>query len=237
MAFYAQTMLETAIELALVDPTYEEMAVKFYEEVVNIAYAMNKSGSRDALWDEEDGFFYDVLRVPGQFTTRLKTRSIVGLLPLCAVMTHAPAVLQRLPKFVERVSWFDQNRPDLLQNLHRPSKPGAGGRFMISMLTEDKLRRVLARMLDPAEFLGDHGIRSLSRYHLEHPYIFYSGNAQYRVDYLPAESNSGMFGGNSNWRGPIGPRSTPCSCARCWRCTATTATISASSVPPGRASS
>jgi hypothetical protein len=203
MAFYAQTMLETAIELALVDPTYEEMAVKFYEEVVNIAYAMNKSGSRDALWDEEDGFFYDVLRVPGQFTTRLKTRSIVGLLPLCAVMIYDPAVLQRLPRFVERVGWFDQNRPDLLQNLHRPSKPGAGGRFMISMLTEDKLRRVLARMLDPAEFLGDHGIRSLSRYHLEHPYIFYSGNAQYRVDYLPAESNSGMFGGNSNWRGPI----------------------------------
>jgi len=203
MAFYAQTMLETAIELALVDPTYEDMAVKFYEQVVNIAYAMNKSGSRDALWDEEDGFFYDVLRVPGQFTTRLKTRSIVGLLPLCAVMIYDPAVVPRLPKFVERVSWFDQNRPDLLQNLHRPSKPGAGGRFMISMLTEDKLRRVLARMLDPAEFLGDHGIRSLSRYHLEHPYVFYAGSAQYRVDYRPAESNSGMFGGNSNWRGPI----------------------------------
>ncbi len=203
MAFYAQTMLDTAIELALHDPTYEDMAVKFYEQVVNIAYATNKSGSRDALWDEEDGFFYDVLRVPGQFTTRLKTRSIVGLLPLCAVVVFNPEVLQRLPRLVERVKWFNQNRPDLLQNLHQPGKPGVSGQFMISLLTEEKLRRVLARMLDPAEFLGDHGIRSLSRYHLEHPYIFYSGGAQYRVDYLPAESNSGMFGGNSNWRGPI----------------------------------
>ncbi len=203
MAFYAQTMLEIAIELALHDPTYEDMAVKFYEQVVNIAYATSKSGARDALWDEEDGFFYDVLRVPGQFSTRLKTRSIVGLLPLCAVAVFNPEVLKRLPRFVERVKWFNQNRPDLLQNVHQPGKPGANGQFMISLLTEEKLRRVLARLLDPAEFLGDHGIRSLSRYHLEHPYIFYSGSSQYRVDYLPAESNSGMFGGNSNWRGPV----------------------------------
>jgi Mannosylglycerate hydrolase MGH1-like glycoside hydrolase domain len=203
MAFYAQNMLDIAIELALLDPTYEDMAVKFYEQVVNIAYATNKSGSRDALWDEEDGFFYDVLRVPGQFTTRLKVRSVVGLLPLCAVTVYNPETLQRLPKFIERVKWFNENRPDLLQNLHQPSKPGAGGRRMLSMVTEDKLRRVLARMLDPAEFLADHGIRSLSRYHREHPYIFNSGGAQYRVDYLPAESNTGMFGGNSNWRGPI----------------------------------
>ncbi len=203
MAFYAQTMLDTAIELALHDSTYEDMAVKFCEQVVNIAYATNKTGSRDALWDDEDGFFYDVLRVPGQYTTRLKTRSIVGLLPLCAVTVYDPEAVKALPKFVERAQWLRDNRPELLQNLHRPGKPGAGGRFMISLLTEDKLRRVLARMLDPAEFLGDHGIRSLSRYHLEHPYIFYTGGAQYRVDYLPAESNSGMFGGNSNWRGPI----------------------------------
>jgi hypothetical protein len=203
MAFYSQTMLDIAIELALVDPTYEDMAVKFYEQVVNIAYATNKSGSRDALWDEEDGFFYDVLRVPGQFTTRLKTRSIVGLLPLCAVMVYNPEAVKRLPRFAERVKWFNENRPELVQNLHQPNRPGAGGRFLISLLTEDKLRRVLARMLDPAEFLGDHGIRSLSRYHLEHPYIFYTAGAEYRVDYLPAESNSGMFGGNSNWRGPI----------------------------------
>ncbi len=203
MAFYAQTMLDTAIELSLHDPTYEDMAVKFYEQVVNIAYATSKTGSRDALWDEEDGFFYDVLRVPGQFTTRLKTRSIVGLLPLCAVTVYDPEAVKALPRFVERAQWLHDNRPDLLRNIHRPGKPGAGGRFMISLLTEDKLRRVLARMLDPAEFLGDHGIRSLSRYHLDHPYIFYTGGAQYRVDYLPAESNSGMFGGNSNWRGPI----------------------------------
>jgi hypothetical protein len=203
MAFYAQNMLDIALELALADPTYEEVAVKFYEQVVRIAYATNRAGARDAMWDEEDGFFYDVLRVPGQFTTRLKVRSIVGLLPLCAVSVYNPEVISRLPKFTERVQWFNQNRPDLLKSLHQPGRSGAGGRFMLSMLNDDKLRRVLARMLDPNEFLSDHGIRSLSRYHHEHPYVFYSGNQQFRVDYLPAESNSGMFGGNSNWRGPI----------------------------------
>jgi hypothetical protein len=203
MAFYAQTMLDIALELALVDSTYEAMAVKFYEQVIRIAYATNRAGERDALWDDEDGFFYDVLRVPGQFSTRLKVRSLVGLLPLCATTVYSPDVLARLPTFVERVGWFNQNRPELLKNLHQPVKPGEGGNRMLSLLTEDKLRRVLARMLDPAEFLGDHGIRSLSRYHLDHPYIFYAGSQQYRVDYLPAESNTGMFGGNSNWRGPI----------------------------------
>jgi hypothetical protein len=203
MAFYAQTMLDIALELALVDPTYEAMAVKFYEQVIRIAYATNRAGDRDALWDEEDGFFYDVLRVPGQFTTRLKVRSIVGLLPLCATTVYSPDVLSRLPTFVERVSWFNQNRPELLKNLHQPVKPGAGGNRMLSLLTEDKLRRVLGRMLDPAEFLGDHGIRSLSRYHLDNPYVFHAGSQEYRVGYLPAESNTGMFGGNSNWRGPI----------------------------------
>jgi len=171
--------------------------------VIRIAYATNRTGARDALWDDEDGFFYDVLRVPGQFTTRLKVRSIVGLLPLCATSIYSQEVLTRAPNFVDRVRWFNQNRPELLKNLHQPGKAGANGTFMLSLVTEDKLRRVLARMLDPAEFLGDHGIRSLSRYHLDHPYIFYAGNQQYRVDYLPAESNTGMFGGNSNWRGPI----------------------------------
>ena len=203
MAFYAQTMLDIALELALYDQTYEAMAIKFYEQVIRIAYATNRTGARDALWDDEDGFFYDVLRVPGQFTTRLKVRSIVGLLPLCATSIYSQEVLTRAPNFVDRVRWFNQNRPELLKNLHQPGKAGANGTFMLSLVTEDKLRRVLARMLDPAEFLGDHGIRSLSRYHLDHPYIFYAGNQQYRVDYLPAESNTGMFGGNSNWRGPI----------------------------------
>ena len=203
MAFYAQIMMEISIELALVDNSYEDVAVKFYEQVVNIAYATNRSGARDAMWDEEDGFFYDVLRVPGQFTTRLKTRSLVGLLPLCAVTVFNSETIMRLPRFVEKAKWLKANRPELLENIHQPGKPGAGGHLMISLLDENKLRRVLARLLDPAEFLGDHGIRSLSRYHQDHPYVFNAGSSEYRVSYLPAESNTGMFGGNSNWRGPI----------------------------------
>ena len=203
MAFYAQNMLDIALELALVDPAYEPMAIKFYEHVIAIAAATNRIGAKDAMWDEEDGFFYDVLRVPGQFTTRIKVRTLVGLLPLCAVSVYRPEVIERLPLFMERVEWFNKNRPDLLANLNKPGRPGEGGRFMLSLLTDDKLRRVLKRMLDPAEFLGDYGIRSISRYHLEHPYTFYSGSTPFTVGYLPAESDTGMFGGNSNWRGPI----------------------------------
>ena len=203
MAFYAQTMLDMALELSLNDPTYEEWAIKFYEQVIRIASATRRAGAHDDLWDEEDGFFYDVLRVPGQFSTRLKVRSIVGLLPLCAVTVYRPEVVLRLPRFVARVQWFQANRPDLMANVRQPTRAGVGGRYMLSLLGEDDLRRVLARMLDPAEFLSDHGIRSLSRYHLDHPYVFKSGDAEYRVGYLPAESDTGMFGGNSNWRGPI----------------------------------
>jgi hypothetical protein len=203
MAFFAQCMLEIALELALHDATYEGVAVKFYQQVIRIAAATNRVGDRDALWDDEDGFFYDVLRVPGQWSTRLKVRSIVGLLPMCAVTVFDPEVLVRLPKVVEAIKWFNQNRSELLTNLHQPGRAGAGGRFMLAMLNDDKLRRVLARMLDPNEFLGDHGIRSLSRYHLDHPYVFRTGSQEYRVGYLPAESDTGMFGGNSNWRGPI----------------------------------
>ena len=204
MALYAQNMLEIAIELALVDPVYEDMAVKFYEHFVRIAAAANaKFDVHDSMWDDEDGFFYDVLRVPGQWSTPLKVRSMVGLLPLCAVTVYRAEALERLPKFVERARFFSQTRPDLLANIHQPGKPGAGGRLMLSLLDENKLRRVLSRMLDPAEFLGDHGLRSLSRYHLDHPYVFNVGSQQYRVGYLPAESDTGMFGGNSNWRGPV----------------------------------
>jgi hypothetical protein len=203
MAFFSQNMLEMALELALVDPSYEELAIKFFEHFVTIAAATNRTGERDAMWDEEDGFFYDVLRVPGQWTTRIKVRSMVGLLPLCAVSVYRPEVVARLPQFMERVSWFRMQRPELFANINPPGRPGMGGRYILSLLNEDKLRRVLARMLDPAEFLGDHGIRSLSRHHLKHPYVFYAGTQEYRVSYLPAESDSGMFGGNSNWRGPI----------------------------------
>jgi hypothetical protein len=203
MAFYAQNMLDIALELALVDSTYEPFAIKFYEHIVSIAAAMNRKGGADSLWDAEDGFFYDVLRVPGQFTTRLKVRTLVGLLPLCAVSVYRPEVVAKLPGFVERVKWINENRPELLANVSHPGRPGAGGRFMLSMLSDEKLRRVLARMLDSGEFLGDHGIRSVSRVHKDHPYVFEAGGREYSVGYLPAESDSGMFGGNSNWRGPI----------------------------------
>ena len=203
MAFYSQNMLDLALEIALVDPTYEDMAIKFYEHVMAIAAASNRSGTHDSMWDEEDGFFYDVLRVPGQFNTRLKVRSLVGLLPVCAVSVYRPEAIRQLPRLAERVQWFNQNRPELLANLHDPGVSGVNGRFMLSLLDDKKLRRVLARMLDPNEFLGDHGIRSISRYHLEHPYVFNSNGQEYRVGYLPAESDTGMFGGNSNWRGPI----------------------------------
>jgi hypothetical protein len=204
MAFFAQNMLDMALELALMDPTYEELAVKFYEHVIRIAAATAHVGDgSESMWDEQDGFFYDVLRVPGQWSTRLKVRSVVGLLPMCAVSVYRPEVLKRLPRFVERVSWFNHHRPELLQHLNPPGRQGVNGRYMISLLNDDNLRRVLARMLDPAEFLSDYGIRSLSRYHLDHPYVFNVGKQEYRVSYLPAESDSGMFGGNSNWRGPI----------------------------------
>jgi hypothetical protein len=203
MAFFAQCMLDMSLELALVDPTYEDIAIKFYQHVVSIGAAVNRPHADDSLWDEEDGFFYDVLRVPGQFTTRIKVRSIVGLLPICAASVYNPEVAARLPGFMARVTWFNENRPDLLENLGARRGPGAGGRYMLSLLGEDKLRRVLARMLDPAEFLSDYGIRSLSRVHLDKPYVFDAGGQEYRVGYLPAESDTGMFGGNSNWRGPI----------------------------------
>jgi hypothetical protein len=203
MALFSQNMLDMALELALVDPVYEDLAVKFYEHFIRIAAAVNQTvDDREAMWDEKDGFFYDVLRVPGQWSTRLAVRSMVGLLPLCAVTVYRPEVLQRLPKFVERVRSFRANRPDLFANLHH-GQPGVGGRYILSLLDENKLRRVLARMLDPEEFLGEHGIRSLSRFHRDHPYVFNVGNQPYRVSYLPAESDTGMFGGNSNWRGPV----------------------------------
>jgi hypothetical protein len=178
--------------------------VKFYEHVIRIAAATARIGEgNDSMWDDEDGFFYDVLRVPGQWSTRLKVRSIVGLLPMCAVSVYRPEVVERLPLFVERVRWFNQHRPELLAHLNPPGRQGVNGRFMISLLNDENLRRVLGRMLDPEEFLSDYGIRSLSKYHRDHPYVFNVGKQEYRVGYLPAESDSGMFGGNSNWRGPI----------------------------------
>lgn len=204
MALFTQNMLEMALELALHDPAYEEFAIKFYEHFVWLASAMDRDGDRgDAMWDEEDGFFYDVLRFPNGGGMRLKVRSMAGLLPLCAVTVYAAPVLKRLPRFLERVRWFNRERGAQLRNIGQPDVAGVNGRRMLAVLDEGKLRRVLARLLDPEEFLSEHGIRSLSRRHRDRPFVFQSGQDQYEVAYRPAESDSSLFGGNSNWRGPI----------------------------------
>jgi hypothetical protein len=155
------------------------------------------------LWDEADGFFYDVLSLPDGRAARLKVRSLVGLLPLAAATIVEPEMVAGLPRFMERLRWLSEHRSQLLRNVPSLTKPGVDNRRLLAVLDDVKLRRVLSRMLDEEEFLGPHGIRSISRYHLEHPYVVQVGETEYRVDYLPAESNTGMFGGNSNWRGPV----------------------------------
>ena len=204
MALFAQNMLEMALELAMHDSVYGDLTVKFYEHFVGIASAMCRRGeSDDSMWDEQDGFYYDLLRLPDGRATRLKVRSMMGLLPLCAVTIYPAEIMTQLPEFAARAAWFNRNRPDLLADINPPGRQGVNGRFMLSILDERRLRRVLARMLDPNEFLSDYGIRSLSRYHLEHPWTFRIGAEEYRASYSPAESDSALFGGNSNWRGPL----------------------------------
>ncbi len=204
MALFSQNMLELSLELATRDPSFEEFALKFVRHFFWIAASMDRVGETDdELWDEEDGFFYDVLRLPDGSATRLKIRSLVGLLPLCAATVISAETLERFPELTERVREHVGRHPDLLSNIADPSAPGVHGRRLLSILDETKLRRVLARMLDEERFLSPHGIRSLSRWHLDHPYVFEVGGQEFRVGYLPAESDTGMFGGNSNWRGPV----------------------------------
>ncbi len=203
MALYCLNMLEIAVELAIGDPDYEDMALKFCEHFLWIASAMAHLGQDTGMWDEEDGFFYDVLRLPNGQAKRLKVRSMVGLLPLCAVTTFEGELQAQSPELEERLRWFLEARPELYAAIHNPIKPGVKGRRLGSILDETKLRRVLARMLDENEFLSPFGIRSLSRHHADHAYVINAGGQEYRVSYLPAESDTGMFGGNSNWRGPI----------------------------------
>jgi hypothetical protein len=203
MALYCENMLEIAAELALTDPDYADMALKFVEHFLWIASAMTHLGQDTAMWDEADGFFYDVLRMPDGRAERLKVRSMVGLLPLCAATTFDGVVLAMYPEVAERARRFLEARPELRAAIHDPVETGVAGRRLASILNETRLRRVLATMLDEEEFLSPFGIRSLSRYHLAHPYVFRTGGQEFRVSYLPAESDTGMFGGNSNWRGPI----------------------------------
>ncbi len=203
MAFFALTMLEIAIELALHDDSYEPMAAKFFEHFLWIAGAMDNPDNPVTLWDDEDGFFYDALVLPDGRAERLKVRSIVGLLPVAACVVLRPEHLQRLPRFMERVAWLNDHRPDLVANFPTLSEPGVDDRRLLAVVGEDKLQRVFSKMLDESEFLSPHGIRSVSKCHAEHPYVLHVDGAEHRVDYLPAESDSGMFGGNSNWRGPV----------------------------------
>ncbi len=204
MVFFSQQMLRIAVELATHDPLYEEFVSKFLEHTMWIAGAMDRLGEQqDEMWDEADGFFYDVLRLPDGTAMRLKVRSMVGLLPLAAVALFEAADMAKMPNAIKRMQAFYRRHPELTTNMHLPSQPGAAGRRMLSLFTEEKLRRVLARMLDENEFFSPYGIRALSRYHQEHPFVFHHGEQEFRVDYLPGDSNSGMFGGNSNWRGPV----------------------------------
>jgi hypothetical protein len=204
MALFSQNMLELAVELAAHDPTFEDMVFKFAEHFFYIAAAMNRPGG-EGMWDEEDGFYYDLLRLPDGSATRLKVRSMVGLLPLCATTVIEKSQRDRVPATMVRIHERLRRMPELAATMH-PTGPGhfgANERGIIALLTPERLRRILTKMLDEKEFLSPYGIRALSRFHADHPYIFHADGQEYRVDYLPAESNTGMFGGNSNWRGPI----------------------------------
>jgi hypothetical protein len=206
MGFYCQCMLDMALILCEYDPMYEEVAFKFIQHFLWISYAMDRMGEHhDEMWDEQDGFFYDLLRLPDGQAMRLKVRSLVGLLPLCASTVFEADAVNRFPRLAEMIALFRKRHPELIAHLGGSAEGFVGykGRRLLSILNKSKLERVLGYLLDENEFLGPHGIRSLSRYHLDHPFTFWVGDQEYKVQYLPGESNTGMFGGNSNWRGPV----------------------------------
>ena len=204
MALFCQQMFEMALELAQQNSSYEGLAVKFLEHFMWIAGSMDRLGeNRDELWDEEDGFFYDVLYPPNGEAMRVKVRSMVGLLPLCATVIVPPSALEKFPSVGKRAEMFLRKYEELVINIHPFEKRGVGCRQLLAVCGEPKLRRILTRMLDESRFLSPHGIRSLSSWHLDHPYEFDVSGNRYVVQYWPAESQNGMFGGNSNWRGPV----------------------------------
>ncbi len=204
MALFSQNMVELAVELAAHDPTYEHMVSKFIEHFYFIALGMNREGP-DGMWDEEDGFYYDVLRLPDGRSTRLKVRSMVGLLPLAATTVVEKWQRERVPRVTAALQERQRRMPELLKTMHATGEGhfGVAERGLLALVNQDRLRRILSKMLDENEFLGPHGIRALSKFHERHPYTFNVHGHEHRVDYLPAESNNGMFGGNSNWRGPV----------------------------------
>jgi hypothetical protein len=204
MAMYALNLMRIALELAQHNSVYEDIATKFFEHFLQIAEAMGAmGGDRVELWDDDDKFFYDVLRLPDGAQVRLKVRSMVGLIPLFAVETLEPELLDRLPDFKRRLQWFLTYRPDLAALVSHWNEMGRGDRRLLSLLRGHRMKRLLQRMLDESEFLSDYGIRAVSQVHAEHPYTFHMNGMNLTVRYMPAESDSGLFGGNSNWRGPI----------------------------------
>jgi hypothetical protein len=203
MGMYCLNMLAIALELARQDPAYEDVASKFFEHFVYIAYAIHDLGDQGInLWDETDGFYYDVLHGDGTAHS-MKVRSMVGLIPLFAVETLEPEVVDRLPGFKRRMQWFIDNHPQFRGHVETAQKPGVGVRRLLAIVGRSQLPRVLRFMLDEAEFLSPHGVRAVSRYHKDHPYVLRMDGLEHRVDYEPAESSSALFGGNSNWRGPV----------------------------------
>ncbi len=204
MAMYTLSMMRIAIELAQHDIVYDDMATKFFEHFLYIAGAMaDMGGGGVGLWNEEDGFYYDVLNMPDGQAVPMRVRSMVGLIPLFAVETLDPELLEKVPAFKSRMEWFLAYRPDLAQLVSRWFVPGKGERKLLSLLRGHRMKALLRRMLDPNEFLSDYGVRSVSRYHLEHPFVYASDGCSLTLDYEPSESRSRLFGGNSNWRGPI----------------------------------
>lgn len=204
MGMYCLNMLAMALELAKEDPAYEDVASKFFEHFVYIARAMNDFGSGGrSLWDDEDGFYYDVLKLPNGEEHFMKIRSMVGLIPLFAVETLEPEIVDCLPGFKRRMQWFIDNHSDVPEHIEMTQSSARGVRRLLSLVNRKQLKRVMYRMLDENEFLSSYGIRALSRFHKDHPYEVHVNGQTNRVDYEPAESSTGLFGGNSNWRGPI----------------------------------
>ncbi len=204
MGMYCLNMLRIALELARDNRTYEDVATKFFEHFLYIADALNNiAGEGISLWDEEDEFFYDVLHMPDDSHVPLRVRSLVGFIPLLAVETIEPGLLDALPEFKARLEWFLQHRPQLASLVSRWHEPGMEERRLLALVRGHRMKRLLKRMLDPEEFLSEHGIRAISKYHAEHPYVYRANSMEYVVRYEPGESQSGVFGGNSNWRGPI----------------------------------
>jgi hypothetical protein len=204
MAMYSLNLMRIALELAQHNHVYEDIATKFFEHFLHIAEAMTNIGCKKiGLWDDEDGFFYDVLNLPTGEMVPLKVRSMVGLIPLFAVETLEPELLEKVPAFTARLNWFLNYRPGLAALVSRWSEPGAGDRRLLSLLRGSRMKKLLRRMLDETEFLSDYGLRAISRSHAHEPYVFNWSGGSMSVCYEPCESRSGLFGGNSNWRGPV----------------------------------